>query len=73
MEVNVWLSFLKSVKGNNLVKKLDRVMTLCQIVALVMVSKCVKFEEDNFNIMEIIDNVKVLWTTQTLTLMAPML
>ena len=50
--------FLKSVKGHNFVKKPDRVMSLCQIVALVMVNKCVKFE-DSFNSMEVIDKVKV--------------
>ena len=51
--------FHKSVKGHNVVKKTDRVMSLGQIVALIMVNKWVKFEENSFNSMEIIDEVKV--------------
>ena len=41
-------------------------MSLGLTVALVTVNKSVKFEEDSFNSMEVMDKVKVLWTTQTL-------
>ena len=53
------LLFLKSVKGHNFVKKHDRVTTIVQILALVMVNKCVKFVDNSFNSMEVMGKVKL--------------
>ena len=50
--------FSKSVKGHNFAKMPDRVMALGQMVALVMMNKCVKFEDDNFNSMEVMGKIQ---------------
>ena len=42
----------KSIKGDNLVKMHLRAVTYIQNVALVMVNKYVKFDEESFNGME---------------------
>ena len=42
----------KSIKGDNLVKMHLRVVAYFQNVALVMVNKYVKFDEESFNGME---------------------
>ena len=51
--------YILSVKGHNFVRKPDRVVAVGQIVTLVMVNMCVKFEEDSFNGVKVIDKVKV--------------
>ena len=45
--------------GHNFVKIPDRVMALGKIVALVMVNKCMKYEDSSFNTMKVMGNVKV--------------
>ena len=59
--------FLKSIKEHNIVKKPSRVMALDQIVALVMVNKCVKFHKICLDSFEIKANVKVFGRRQHLT------
>ena len=51
--------FLKFVNGHNLVKKSDIDMSLCHIVALMEVTKCVKFQEGSVTNMEVVDKIKV--------------
>ena len=51
--------FPKSVKGHNFVQMPDTVMALGKIVSLVMVNKCLKFEQSSFNCMEVMGKVKV--------------
>ena len=58
-DANARLLFPKSVKGHNFVKKCHRVMALSQIIALVMVNKCVKFQTNSFNNKEVMTKVKV--------------
>ena len=58
-EANIQLLFLKSVKGNNFVKKTDRGMDLGQTIALVMVNKCVKFEDSSFNSIEVMGKIEL--------------
>ena len=45
----------------------DRVMALCQNVALMIVNKCVKFQEASPKGLKVMTNVKFLLTTTTQT------
>ena len=47
----------KSIKGDNLVKLHYRVMSICQKIALVMVSTFVKFAENSLNFVKVMAEI----------------